>query len=92
MSSTDRPISEDVCPKCGGGGGGHDAMQTCDECHGTGEVLPEDEPDRWPCQNLLGGSGAAIYLADPDGMCKHPECKPPPEDVKRTCCSMSTPA
>jgi len=35
--------------------------------------------DEWPCQQLLGGTGAAIY-SNVDGMCTHPECKPPPED------------
>ena len=29
----------------------------------------------WPCQQLLGGTGAAIY-SNVDGMCKHPECHP----------------
>ncbi len=34
-----------------------------------------DELLDWPCQNLLGGRGAAIY-GNIDGRCKHPECHP----------------
>jgi len=34
-----------------------------------------NEPDDWPCQQLMGGTGAAIY-SNIDGMCRHPECHP----------------
>ena len=40
---------------------------------------------KWPCQNLMGGTGAAIYAPDENGLCDHAECEPPsnPESVKR---------
>lgn len=31
--------------------------------------------DEYPCQQLLGGTGSAIYM-NTDGMCSHPECNP----------------
>lgn len=34
-----------------------------------------EELEEYPCQQLLGGSGAAIY-SNTDGLCKHPECNP----------------
>lgn len=37
-----------------------------------------DESERWPCQQLLGGTGSAMYMND-GGFCKHPECKPAAE-------------
>ncbi|MBA7559120.1 hypothetical protein ES708_00733 [subsurface metagenome] len=37
--------------------------------------MKNDELGEWPCQQLLGGTGAAIYSSI-DGMCKHPECHP----------------
>ncbi len=30
---------------------------------------------KYPCQNLLGGTGEAIYHNE-DGFCDHPECNP----------------
>ena len=29
----------------------------------------------YPCQQLYGGTGAAIY-ENVEGLCSHPECKP----------------
>jgi hypothetical protein len=30
---------------------------------------------KWPCQQLLGGTGSAIY-SNVEGLCDHTECKP----------------
>ena len=40
---------------------------------------------KWPCQNLMGGTGAAIYAPDENGLCDHAECEPPsnPKPVKQ---------
>lgn len=35
--------------------------------------------DDWPCQDLYGGKGAAIYNSI-NGKCKHPECHPANDD------------
>ncbi len=34
-----------------------------------------EELHDWPCQDLHGGGGSAIY-DNIDGRCKHPECHP----------------
>lgn len=39
--------------------------------------------DCWPCQDLMGGRGAAIY-ANENGMCRHPECHP--RNRETPCC------
>lgn len=38
-----------------------------------------DGLNEWPCQQLLGGTGASIY-ENVDGMCTHPECHPKNDD------------
>lgn len=38
---------------------------------------------KYPCQNLLGGTGEAIYH-NVDGMCDHPECNPEREMEMKT--------
>lgn len=38
-----------------------------------------EELHEWPCQDLHGGRGAAIYN-NIGGMCKHPECHPKNDD------------
>jgi len=39
------------------------------------DLAERNNLDSWPCQQLLGGAGAAIY-ASTDGMCNHPDCHP----------------
>ena len=39
------------------------------------EIAERNNINFWPCQQLLGGTGEAIY-ASIDGMCTHPECHP----------------
>lgn len=34
---------------------------------------------KYPCQQLLGGTGAAIY-SNEEGLCNHPECNPENDD------------
>ena len=37
-----------------------------------------DNLKKWPCQNLLGGSGQHANTKDNEnGLCNHKECKPP---------------
>ena len=31
--------------------------------------------NKYPCQQLHGGTGSAIYM-NTDGLCSHPECNP----------------
>lgn len=38
------------------------------------------EEKEYPCQQLLGGTGSAIY-ENVNGLCSHPECKPPQETM-----------
>ena len=38
-----------------------------------------EELNGWPCQDLHGGTGSAIYN-NIDGMCQHPECHPHNDD------------
>lgn len=49
MSDIDRGRATAVCPKCGGGGGGHDAIPVCDSCGGSGEI----KHGRSPTQDVL---------------------------------------
>ncbi len=42
----------------------------------------EDILVEWPCQQLLGGTGAAIYMST-NGMCQHPECHPRNDETLR---------
>ena len=41
----------------------------------------EELLDEWPCQQLFGGVGEALY-SNADGMCKHDECHPRNDDKK----------
>ena len=34
------PPPQGACPRCGGDGGGHDAIPVCGECGGSGEITP----------------------------------------------------
>jgi len=43
-------------------------------------IVPE--PEEYPCQQLMGGAGPAIY-SNTDGLCSHPECNPENDDRKR---------
>ena len=62
----------------------------CEHCgfemsYTNDQSKPPEEPSweeliEWPCQQLLGGTGAAIY-SNTDGMCKHPLCHPKNNDV-----------
>jgi hypothetical protein len=44
-----------------------------------GKLYGMDEISEWPCQQLCGGTGEAIYH-NVDGKCKHPECHPKNDD------------
>lgn len=40
--------------------------------------------DEWPCQQLMGGTGEAIYAPFVNGNCKHPECHPSNDDRQKS--------
>ena len=42
-------------------------------------VIDRQELKEYPCQQLMGGTGAAIY-SNVDGLCSHPECNPENDD------------
>lgn len=44
------------------------------------QVAEKNNLDSWPCQQLLGGTGEAIY-SNVDGMCRHAECHPNEKQV-----------
>lgn len=50
------------------------------------EAIQDNEMDclvSWPCQNLHGGTGSAIY-DNVDGLCTHPECHPRNDNRKES--------
>lgn len=67
----------ECCEKCGQWTDFYHVLPSgaivCEDC--KGEYIMEDELLEWPCQDLHGGTGTAIY-SNVDGMCKHPECHP----------------
>ena len=47
-----------------------------------------EEMDEWPCQQLLGGVGEALY-SNANDMCKHDECHPKNDDRKNKSMSLT---